>query len=167
LIEPFFYVWDHPDGESKVDGAGDLELTPSYLVVTENGWTPAILVAFKLKVPTGSDKAGGSGEYDYFPYLIFGQHFGGWTFNANLGVNYVTSPDGGPRARTTVWDLEAEREIAPKWTGFYEVFSAEDAVKTVSTALQYQWSDHVNTFGAVGYTEADDIILRFGFNLEY
>ena len=41
LIEPFFYLWDHPTkGEKREDGVGDLELTPSYMVVKENGWVP-------------------------------------------------------------------------------------------------------------------------------
>ena len=51
LVEPFFYVWDHPKGEKKVQGLGDLEITPSYQIVLENGWVPAILAAIKLKVP--------------------------------------------------------------------------------------------------------------------
>ena len=60
LIEPFFYTWDHPDGEDKVSGLGDLEVTPSYMVVKENGWTPSVLAAFKLKIPMGSERAGSS-----------------------------------------------------------------------------------------------------------
>ena len=170
LIEPFFYIWDHPDDEDKVDGTGDLEITPSYMIVLENGWVPAILVATKVKVPTGSKKAGSSGEYDYLPYLIFGQHYGDWIFNANVGVNFVTPPrDAESQAtqHTTTWALEAEREFGERWTTFFEVFSSEDEVKTASTALQYQWNDHMSTFGAFGYTEDDEAIFRVGFNLEF
>lgn len=166
LIEPFFYTWDHPKGESKVDGLGDLEITPSYLVVFEDRWIPSILVAFKLKVPFGSEKAGGSGEFDYLPYFIFGQHYGDWIFNANLGVNITTPVDGGEYGKTLTWAAEAEREIAPNTTLFIEGFSTEDHVKTVSTALEYQLTDHYNTFGAFSYTEADESIFRFGLNYE-
>ncbi len=166
LIEPFFYVWDHPKGESKVDGFGDLEITPSYLVVFEDRWIPAVLMAFKLKVPTGSKKAGSSGEFDYLPYLIFGQHYGGWTFNANLGVNITTPPDGGEYGKTLTWAVEGEREIAPNTTLFVEGFSTEDNVKTVSTALEYQWAVHYNSFAAFSYTEQDESIFRFGLNYE-
>ena len=166
LIEPFFYTWDHPEGEPKVDGLGDLEITPSYQIVLEDRWMPAILVAFKLKVPTGSKDAGSSGKFDYLPYLIFGQHYGGWTFNANLGANITTPEDGRKYGKTFTWAFEGEREIAPNTTLFLEGFSTEDDVKTVSTALEYQWTEHINTFGAVGYTEEKEGTFRFGFNYE-
>ena len=167
LIEPFFYTWEHAEGDEKVHGLGDLEITPSYEIVQENGWVPAVLAAFKLKVPTGSEEVGSSGKFDYLPYLIFGQHFGAWTFNANFGVNIVTPADGEEKYRRTfTWALEAEREIAPDWTAFFEVFSTEDNVKTVSTALEYKLNEHFNAFGAAGYTEDNEAIFRLGFNLE-
>jgi hypothetical protein len=167
LVEPFFYTWDHPKGESKVDGFGDLEITPSYEVLQEDGWTPTIIAAVKVKAPTGSKKAGSSGKFDYMPYLIFGKQYGGWIFNANLGMNFVTQEDGGGFDRTATWALEAQREFAPNWTGFVEAFSTEDHVKTASTALEYEWNEHVNTFGAVGYTEDHEGIFRLGINFEY
>src|SRR5689334_7679475 len=51
LIEPFFQMWELPKGEKSSHGFGDLELTPSYEFVVEDGWVPALLLAFKLKVP--------------------------------------------------------------------------------------------------------------------
>ena len=53
LIEPFFQEWEFPDGESSENGLGDLEITPSYAVVQEKESVPALLLAMKLKVPTG------------------------------------------------------------------------------------------------------------------
>lgn len=54
LIEPFFYEWNNPKSGRTVDGVGDLEITPSYMVMIddEKSWLPAALLAFKLKVPT-------------------------------------------------------------------------------------------------------------------
>ena len=167
LVEPFFYVWEHPDGESKVDGLGDLEITPSYEFVLEDGWVPAMLAAFKLKVPTGSQDAGSSGKYDYMPYLILGQHYGGWTFNVNLGVNFVAASDAGPSEEATTWCLETERDVLTHLTLFLEAFSTEDNVKTVSTALEYKWNEHLDTFAAAGYTEEDESIFRVGLNLDF
>ena len=166
LIEPFFHLWEFPDDGPRAEGRGDLEITPSYMVLLEKGWIPAILVATKIKVPTGSKEVGGTGKYDYFPYLIFGQHALGWTFNANLGVNFAAPPEGGAPDQTVVWDLETEREFG-KVTWFLETYSAEDAVKTVSTALQYEFTEHFNAFLAVGYTIDDAIIVRPGINLEF
>jgi hypothetical protein len=167
LIEPFFYQWDSPIGEPKESGVGDLEITPSYMVVIENSWVPAVLVATKVKVPTGSKDVGGTKKYDYYPYLIFGQHYGDWTFNANIGVNFARPAEGGAFERTRVWDVEAEHELAPNWTGFYEVFSAEDGVKTVSTAVQYQLTKHFNAFFAISYNEDHEVIVRPGLNIEF
>ena len=166
LVEPFFYVWDHPDDEEKVDGPGDLEITPSYMVVLEDGWVPAVLVAAKVKVPTGSKRVGGSGKYDYYPYLIFGQHFGNWIVNANVGVNFAAREHGPGFDNQTVWDLEAERQFAGKWTTFWEVYSAEDGVNTASTSLEYQWTNRVNVFGAVARNEDHENIVRFGLNFQ-
>src|SRR5256885_4310702 len=43
LIEPFFYEWDNPADGSRFGGVGDLEITPSYMVVQEQGFIPAIV----------------------------------------------------------------------------------------------------------------------------
>lgn len=48
-----------------------------------------------------------------------------WTFNANVGVNFAKDEEVDGYHKTIVWDLEAEREIAPKLTLFVEAFSAE------------------------------------------
>jgi len=167
LIEPFFYTWDHPRGEQRVWGLGDLEITPSYMTVREKNWVPAILVAIKLKVPTGSKIVGGSGKFDYMPYLIIGKHIGKWTLNANIGVNITTPEKGGSYGKTVTWSLEAERQIAPKTTLFVEGFSTEEAVKTVSSALEYQWTKHFNTFVMISRTENREGVYRFGINLSY
>ena len=173
LVEPFFYAWDNPKGESKVDGLGDLEITPSYEFIHEDGLTPAVLAAFKLKVPMGSEKAGSSGEFDYLPYFIFGQHFGGWIFNANLGMNFVAPSDKGDEGErkgfghTTTWCLEGEHSISKNLTLFLEAFSTEDKVVTYSSALEYELTEHINTFVAAGYTQNDESIFRIGFNLEF
>lgn len=166
LIEPFFYVWDHPKGERRHSGAGDLEITPSYMVVLEQGWVPAILVATKFKIPTGSKALGGTDKVDYYPYLIFGQHYAGWAFNANLGVNFAKNVDTSGYHKRVVWDLEAEREFG-NWTTFWETFQAEDGVKTISTSLQYQVTKHVNGFGVLSRNENHESVLRFGVNIEF
>ncbi len=167
LIEPFFYQFDSPDDGEKVHGVGDLEITPSYKFLLEDGLIPDILIAAKIKVPTASTKTGGTRKYDFFPYLIFGQHYEAWTFNANLGVNFAKPAEGGSYQRKVIWDLEAEHGFAENWTAFFEVYSAEEGIKTVSSAVQYQFGKHFNAFLAVGYTEDHEVIVRPGFNLEF
>ena len=83
-------------------------------------------------------------------------------------MNFVT-PDVGnsPLQRTGTYTLEVEREIAPNLVMFLEGFSTEERVKTVSTALEYEWTEHVNTFAVYSYTEEHESIFRLGFNVEY
>ena len=73
LLEPFFYEWDHPKGGKNFSGVGDLEITPSYMVLLERPMLPAVVLALKIKVPTATNRDIGSGELDYYPYLIFGK----------------------------------------------------------------------------------------------
>ena len=167
LIEPFFYVRLNPDDGPTETGVGDLEITPSYMVVREDGAVPAVLMAMKVKVPTGSKRVEGSGKFDYYPYVILGQHAGAWTFNANFGENFAGGEDGSGFDKTTVWDLEAERQLTPAFTLFVEAFSAEDAVKTVSTSAEYQFSEHLNAFAVLSYTEEHSKIARLGFNYSF
>ena len=127
LIEPFFQEWTFPDGAASTHGLGDLELTPSYQVILEQNWRPAVLLAFKLKVPTGKVPDNGTGKFDYYPYVILGRHVHGWTFNANLGVDFVSkAPDADePGHKQFIWDIEVEREFARKFTGFLEAYTDE------------------------------------------
>lgn len=167
LIEPFFYVKVSPDGEKSVSGLGDLEITPSYMVIKEVGWVPTTLLALKFKVPTGSTNVDSSGKWDYYPYVIFGQHYGGWTFNANAGQNFAGNAHGGGFTSIFCWAVEAEREILPELTLYAEAFSTEDGVPTGSTALQFQFTDHFNAFVAYSYTSEHSNIGRIGFNIGF
>src|SRR5207253_9704067 len=85
LIEPFFYQWTKPKEDAAYEGVGDLEITPSWKVVDEDEAVPALVLAFKLKVPTASNRNIGTGKYDYQPYVIVGKTFGSWIVNANFG----------------------------------------------------------------------------------
>ena len=52
-------------------------------------------------------------------------------------------------------------------TLFFEYYSAEDSIKTASTAFQYQFTEHFNAFIALAYTIEHAVIVRPGFNLEF
>ncbi len=169
LIEPFFQEWTFPDGEASAHGLGDLELTPSYEIILEKAWRPAVLLAFKVKVPTGKVPNNSTGKFDYYPYVILGQHVHGWTFNANLGVDFVTkAPDADePGHKQLIWDIEVEREFARKFTGFAEAYTDESGVAAGSAALQYELGEHLNVFVAASYDAEGTYILRPGINIPF
>ena len=85
LIEPFFYERDSPKGAKCFSGVGDLEITPSHRMGLEELYRPAIVLAFKPKVPTATNHDIGTSKFDYLPDSIFGKANGQRVFNANIG----------------------------------------------------------------------------------
>ena len=176
LIEPFFQEWNKAKGERTTSGIGDLEITPSYMIVTDNpkSWMPAILLAFKLKVPMARNRDIGSGRVDYYPYVIIGKQIGNWILNANLGVNFIgRGPDDHDTRDQFVYDFSIERIITPRWSIFAECFgNSSPAVgekQTFSGALatEFKFTEHFNAFVSVGYDTNHLFNVRPGFNVEY
>jgi Putative MetA-pathway of phenol degradation len=173
LIEPFFQEWDSPKGSQKFNGPGDLEITPSYMVSLEGDHAPAVVLAFKIKVPTGKTPDISTGKYDYYPYVILGKHYGDWTFNANIGVDFIGRVDGENLRDQGILDFSAERKISNKLSLYAEVFGntspAEGVRGTVAGALamEYQVSDHFNYFVSMGYDSDHLFNVRPGFNIHF
>jgi hypothetical protein len=174
LIEPFFHEWVWPKGENKTSGLGDLEITPSYIALLETDNLPAIATAFKLKVPTASNPAIGTGEYDYYPYLIFGKHFGkDWILNANFGYDFITNIPGENFKNQFIYDLSVERRINDDWSVFAEVFANskpspdEKGTFAGAVAVEYQVNKHFNVFVSTGYDTDKTWNIRPGFNIHF
>ncbi len=174
LIEPFFQEWDQPKGVKRFHGAGDLEITPSYMVVLEKPCIPAVVLAFKLKVPTARNRDIGTGKYDYYPYLIFGKTYGRWVFNANFGYNFITSPSKDEHLNSQfIYDFSVERRMTEKWSVFAEVFansspaSGERGTFSGAIATEYQFGKHFNAFVSVGYDTDHLFNVRPGFNVPF
>ncbi len=175
LIEPFFYEWDHPKDGPSYSGVGDLEVTPSYMMVLDDphSWIPAAVAAFKLKVPTATNRDIGTGEFDYQPYIILGKNIGPWTWNANLGYDFVTSTKDESLRNQLIWDLSVQRNVTEKLTLYAEIFSNSSPAKGESgtfagaIAGEYKFNEHFNAFTSIGYDSDDVITLRSGFNIEF
>lgn len=173
LIEPFFYEWNHPKGGAPTSGVGDLEITPSYRVFLEQPVLPAVVLALKIKVPTATNAEIGTGELDYYPYVILGKNMGDWVFNANLGADVITSPPGQPLRNPFIWDFSVERKITPARSIYAEAFSnsspavGEHGTTAGALATEYRWGKHVNVFISAGYDSSELMIIRPGFNIEF
>jgi len=173
LIEPFFYEWIHPKGGDPTSGVGDLEITPSYMVFLEQPVLPAVVLALKIKVPTATNPEIGTGELDYYPYVILGKHIGDWVFNANLGEDVITSPPGQPLRNQFIWDFSVERKITPAWSVYVEAFSnsspaiGEHGTTAGALATEYRFGKHINAFISAGYDSSELMIIRPGFNIEF
>ena len=174
LIEPFFYEWDRPKSEARFSGMGDLEITPSYMVLVEKPNLPAIVLAFKLKVPTGRNPEISTGKFDYLPYVILGKTWGPWVLNANFGYNFITSPSRDePLKNQFIYDLSIERKITENWSVFAEIFAntspalGQTGAFSGATATEYHFSDHLAAFVSVGYDTDGMVNVRPGFNFEF
>lgn len=173
LIEPFFLEWGHPKGEKSYHGMGDLEITPSYMVILETEKTPAVVLALKVKVPTARNRAIGTREWDYYPYVILGKKWHDWLFNANFGRNFITSPADEPLKDQWIYDFSAERVITEKWSIIGEIFgnskaaAGEKATFAGAIATEYKFTEHFNTFVSVGYDTDHLMAIRSGFNITY
>lgn len=175
LIEPFFYEWDRPKGGPSYSGVGDLEVTPSYMMVLDdpNSWIPAAVAAFKLKVPTATNRDIGTGEFDYQPYIILGKTIGWWTCNANFGYDFVTSPAHEPLKNQFIYDFSIQTKLTEKLTVFAEVFDNSSPAKGESgtfagaVAAEYEFNKNFNVFTSIGYDTDDVVTVRSGFNLEF
>lgn len=173
LIEPFFQEWDFPKDGENFHGAGDLEITPSYMVAVEGERTPAVVLAFKVKVPTAKSPEIGSGKVDYYPYVILGKHVGNWILNANFGVDFIGRVDGEQLRNQGIYDFSAERVLSNKLSVFGEVFGnsspakGEKSTAAVAVAMEYQVTDHFNYFVSVGYDSDNLFNIRPGFNIHF
>ena len=173
LIEPFFYEWDSPKGAKSFSGVGDLEVTPSYMVGLEELYFPAIVLAFKLKVPTATNRDIGTGKFDYLPYIIFGKTYGDWVFNANIGYNFITSPKNDPMRNQMIYDLSIERKVTDKLSLYAEIFSnsspahGEKGTFSEAVAFEYKFSKNFNVFSSFGYDSDKMKNVRSGFNVEF
>lgn len=174
LIEPFFYEWAWPKGETKYGGIGDLEITPSYMVVVEGEKVPAIVAAMKLKVPTATNRDIGNGKVDYQPYLIFGKKFGeNWIWNANLGLDIVGQVANENLKNQFIYDMSIERKITDNFSVFAEIFgntkvaAEEKGTFAGAIATEYQLSKHSNVYLSAGYDTDHLFNIRPGFNIHF
>jgi hypothetical protein len=178
LIEPFFQEWYKAKGEKTFhSGMGDLEITPSYMVMVddEQSWLPAAVLAFKLKVPTATNPDIGTGKYDYLPYIILGKKLGeDWILNMNFGYNFITSPSRNEKLKNQFnFDFSVERKVTDRWSLFAEIFtnsspaSGERGTLSGAIATEYKFTNHINAFISVGYDTDHLFNFRPGLNFEF
>ena len=175
LIEPFFYEWDKPKHGPAYSGVGDLEITPSYMMMLDDphSWLPAALAAFKLKVPTATNRNIGTGEFDYQPYIILGKNIGPWIWNANIGYDFVTHVKGERLKDQFIYDLSVQRNITERLGLYAEIFSnsspafGEKGTFAGAIAAEYKFNEHFNVYTSLGYDTDSVTTLRSGFNIEW
>ena len=173
LIEPFFYQWTREHGGVRYEGIGDLEITPSYRFWRETSNSPALLAAFKVKVPMASNRDIGTGKVDYYPYFIINKHFGEWDVNVNLGVEFFGQYGHEYLRPQLIYDVSVQHPITKHLEGIVEIFgnskptASEKATFAGAVALEYEFSKHFNVFFSVGFDTDSTWSFRPGFNIPF
>ncbi|WP_157947748.1 transporter [Abditibacterium utsteinense] len=132
------------------------------------------MLAFKLKVPTATNRDIGTGKADYLPYVILGKTSDPYVFNANLGTNFITSPTKNePLKNQFTYDFSVEHRLTPKLSVFAEAFAnsspalGERGTFPGAVATEYHLKNRFNAFVSTGYDSGHLINIRPGFNLEF
>jgi hypothetical protein len=127
-LEPTAYVGIFPRHGTSSNGAGDFEVTLTYLVLDEQKWLPAFAVAGEVKIPTARTKGLGTREFDYTIYLIASKRVGDFDFHANVAYTFVGEPSGASAQNTYQLALAAEYFINPKWDLFAEIMYTSSSI---------------------------------------
>jgi hypothetical protein len=121
LLEPVAYTAIRPKVGQSATGAGDLELTATYLVLHELGGAPALALAGEVKFPTAHNTLIGTGKTDYTGYLIASKRWGRFDVHGNIGYTIVGKPAGSQLKNIFNFALGAEWRLGPQTELFGEV----------------------------------------------
>lgn len=127
LVEPVAYTAIRPEVGPSATGAGDLEITVSYLVRNESRLAPAVAFAFEEKIPTARNNLIGTGKADHTAYVIASKKLGRFDTHANFGYTIVGSPRGQSLNNRIAGALATEYALTPANLLYGEVIAATTA----------------------------------------
>src|SRR5437763_1345774 len=114
-VEPVFGTRIQPRGIAPVSGAGDLEVTLTYLLLPERGAAPALALAGEIKLPTSHNPLIGTGKTDYTAYAIATKQFDRLAIHANLGYTVIGRPAGTKLRNIIDYALAEELHLTPRF----------------------------------------------------
>jgi hypothetical protein len=120
-VEPVFYTAIRPKQGISATGAGDLEITLSYLFARERRRLPALAIAAEVKAPTARNILIGTRKTDFALYLIASKRAGKFDTHANVGYTVVGKPTGAQLNNFFNFALAEEYFANKKWTLLGEV----------------------------------------------
>jgi hypothetical protein len=121
LLEPVAYTAIRPKQGPHATGAGDLELTATYLVRRESSGAPAMALAGEVKFPTAQNTLIGTGKTDFAGYLIASKRFGQFDTHANIGYTVVGQPAGAQLQNIFNFALASEMSLGTTAELFGEI----------------------------------------------
>jgi hypothetical protein len=189
VVEPVPYAAIRPNRGRRARGAGDVEVTLTWLLRHESGGTPALALAAEVKLPTARDTLIGTRRTDYTGYLIASRRFGRLDTHANLAYTVVGRPAGArvnniiyaavagvyrPNARTelfgeifgnTAASAEAESGTGPGGTTVTAEVAGGEVVGTLGAGRYVV--PNLLLYGAVSYDNNRALLLRPGLTFRF
>lgn len=127
LVEPVAYTAIRPKVGTQATGAGDLEVTLSYLVANESGARPAIALALEEKIPTARNSLIGTGKPDHAAYIIASKRLGLFDVHSNVSYTIVGVPKGVSVSNRIMGALATEFNWTPSTMLYGEVLASTAA----------------------------------------
>lgn len=124
LAEPVPYASIRPTSGRYATGAGDLELTATYLLRDPGARSVALALAGEAKVPTAKNSLIGTGKTDYTVYLIGSTTRGRFSTHGNVGYAFLGKPAGIPVHNIFNFALAEEMQLSPTAHLFGEVLAS-------------------------------------------
>jgi hypothetical protein len=94
LAEPVPYTSIRPHQGAGATGAGDLEVTLTYLLRSADPRSLSLALAAEAKLPTARNALIGTRKTDFTGYLITSTTRGAWSTHANVGYAVLGRPTG-------------------------------------------------------------------------
>jgi hypothetical protein len=170
LVEPVAYATVRPEIGPSATGAGDIEVTLSYLVRNESAHMPALALAAEEKFPTARNTLIGTGKADHTAYIIASKRFGRFDTHANVGYTFVGSPPGLSLSNRIMGALATEFALSPGTSLYGEVLGATSAGGGEGTPAQpgapvTPEASGDQIFGTIGITHSFMRGSRFSLGL--
>lgn len=124
LAEPVPYTSIRPKARRNATGAGDLELTATYLFRDAAPRSLSLALAGEAKVPTAKNALIGTGKTDYTVYLIGSTTRGRFSTHGNVGYAFLGAPAGVQVNNIFNFALAEEMQVSPTSHFFAEVLSS-------------------------------------------
>lgn len=110
-----------PDSGESSSGFGDLDLTLSWLAVLGQEALPAVVPAFKVKLPTSSSDEG-TGEIDYSALLILEKEYGELALNVETEYLVPGSPPDEDLKNQFIYTFTVEYGLSNLLAVYAEAF---------------------------------------------
>jgi Putative MetA-pathway of phenol degradation len=162
-----------PDGERSRAGVSDSVIGAKYRLLDETDTWPAMVAAFKLKLPTGDARRGlGDDDVEAAGLAALGKTVGPVTMTVNVGYPFVTR-----RRELDAWTLSGSIEYpvtaaltaVAELVGTIGVSEAEDTLVARAGAV-FALTKRVSLDGAVGMgltRASQDLITTVGITVRF